>query len=319
MDLTEKGKMKTIRLNNGVEIPQIGLGSYMIPKELLSKTIGEAYNLGYRQIDTAWKYFNEADIANALIENGIKREEMFITTKVNTNALYVKGYHYGKKGILKNIRNFKSISDIVQESFDNLNTDYVDLFLVHWPWPNNVKLYKELEKLYKRGRIRAIGISNYTPLHIKALIDECEIIPAVNQVEISPLNSQKRLISYCKSLGIAVEAMSTFSHFHSTEPRLEILENPLLQEIALRYGKSVVQIVLRWMIQQDIIVIPKTWNPKYLKENISVEDFCLQQTDMDQIDSLDGGKCLNYNPYQPHVIKYLSKKYRGLDYYCDSK
>lgn len=311
--------MKTIRLNNGVEMPQIGLGSYMIPKELLSKTIGEAYRLGYRQIDTAWKYFNEVDIANAFIENGIKREEMFITTKVNANALYLKGYHYGKKGILKNIRNFKSISDIVQESFDNLNTDYIDLFLVHWPWPNNVKLYKELEVLYKRGRIRAIGISNFTPLHIKALLDKCEIIPAVNQVEISPLNSQKRLISYCKSQGIAVEAMSTFSHFHSTEPRKEIMEHKVLVEIAKKYGRSVVQIVLRWMIQQDIIVIPKTWNFDYLKENISIEDFHLSEEDMKKIDALDGGKCLNYNPYQPYAIKYLQKEYGDLDYYAEKR
>lgn len=311
--------MRTIRLNNGVEMPQIGLGSYMIPKELISKTIGEAYRLGYRQIDTAWKYFNEVDIAKAFLENGIRREEMFITTKVNANALYVRGYHYGKKGIFKNIRNFKSISDIVQESFDNLNTDYVDLFLVHWPWPNNVKLYKELEKLYKRGRIKAIGVSNYTPLHLKALMDECEVIPAVNQVEISPLNSQKKLISFCRYHGIAMEAMSTFSHFHSVEPRMEIIEHPVLIDIARKYGMSVVQIVLRWMVQQDIIVIPKTWNFRYLKENISIEDFSLSKEDMYKIDSLDQGRCLNYNPYQPYTIQYLPKRYKGFDYYGENQ
>lgn len=300
-----------IILNNGVEMPQIGLGTFLIPKEKLCNTIKEAYQIGYRQFDTAWRYHNECEIAEALRINGIPRNDVFLTTKVNADALYFFKYHYGKHSIL-NFRNFKSIEKAILESFDNLATDYVDLFLVHWPWPMYGKMYKVLTRLYKEGRIRAIGVSNFTIAHLESLKEVSDVVPAVNQVEISPLNTQKRLIEYCQSNGIAVEAMSTFSHYRSVEPRKEIFDNPILKSIALRNGKSVVQIVLRWMIQQNIIIIPKTWELKHLKENFNITDFELTDDEMASIDSLDTGKCLNYNPYAPHIIKDIPKKYRHL-------
>lgn len=298
-----------MELNNGVKMPQIGLGTFLIPKDKLCETIGEAYRLGYRQFDTAWRYDNEREIAEALRENDIKREDVFITTKVNADALYRFKYWYGKHKIC-NIRNFKSIRDVILESFDNLQTDYVDLFLVHWPWPMYLKMYKELTKLYYEGRIKAIGVSSFTQGHLNSLKEVSDVIPAVNQFEISPLNTQKELIYFCKDNGIQVEAMSTFSHYRSNAPRLEILENPLLSEIANKHNKTVVQIVLRWLVQQNIAIIPKTWNFRHLKENIELFDFELSDTEMADIDSLDGGKCLNYNPYAPHIIKSIPKKYR---------
>lgn len=296
-------------LNNGVQMPQVGLGTFLIPKDKLSKTIGEAYRLGYRQFDTAWRYHNEREIAEALRENGIKREDVFITTKVNADALYRFGYYYGKHRII-NVRNFKSIRSAILESFDHLQTEYIDLFLVHWPWPMYRKMYKELDKLYHEGRIKAIGVSSFTPGHLKAIAEISDVTPAVNQIEISPLNTQKPLINYCREHNIQVEAMSTFSHFRSNEPRMEILENPTLMEIAKRHNKSVAQIVLRWLVQQGIAIIPKTWELKHLKENINLFDFELNQEDMSTIDSMDRGKCLNYNPFAPHIMKCVPKRFR---------
>lgn len=298
---------RIIKLNNGVSMPQIGLGTFLIPQEEISRTIGRAYELGYRQFDTAWRYRNEAAIAQALKDNGIKREDVFITTKVNADALYRFGYWYGKHRIF-NVRNFKSIRRAVEESFEHLGTDYIDLFLVHWPWPMFLKMYEVLTDLYKQGRIRAIGVCSFLPPHLEALKTVSDVVPAVNQFEISPLNTQKRLIKYCQERGIAVEAMSTFSHFRSNMPRTEVIENPVIREIAEKRGKSVVQVVLRWLLQQDIILIPKTWIDEHLQENINILDFELSQEEMTKIDALDQGKFLNYNPY--NILHTLPKKYR---------
>jgi diketogulonate reductase-like aldo/keto reductase len=303
--------MKTIKLNNGIEMPQQGLGTFLIPKENLSDTIGEAYRLGYRQFDTAWRYHNEREIAEALKANGINRKDVFITTKVNADALYRFGYYYGKHSIL-NIRNFKSIHAAIMESFENLETDYIDLFLVHWPWPMYRKMYKELTKLYHEGRIRAIGVSSFTPAHIESLKEISDVVPAVNQIEISPLNTQKATIQYCQQHGIAVEAMSTFSHFRSNKPRMEIINHPVLMQIAATHNKTVAQIVLRWLLQQDILLIPKTWDFTHLKENIDILDFVLTDEEIATIDSLDQGVCLNYNPNLPHITRSIPKKYRNI-------
>ena len=287
--------MKEILLNNGVSMPQLGMGTFLIPKDKLTETIGEAYRLGYRQFDTAWRYHNEVEIAQALKDNGIKREDVFLTTKVNADALYVEDYKYGIHRFL-NKKNGKTIQEAVQESFDNLSTDYIDLFLIHWPWEMTAAMWEELSKRYKNGQIRAIGVSNFLQPHLEYLKEISDIVPAVNQFEISPLNKHDELIAYCREHGIAVQAMSTFSHYRSIEPRAEIFESAILNKIAQDHGKSVVQIVLRWMLQQDIIMIPKTWNFDYLKENISIFDFELSAEEMLNIDSMNKGRWLNYNP-----------------------
>ena len=301
--------MNYIKLNNGVEMPQVGLGTFLIPNHILSKTIAEAYEMGYRQFDTAWRYNNEAEISKALKENGINREDVFITTKVNSDALYWGGEHYGKHSIF-NIRK-QTVSNAIEKSFDNLGVDYIDLFLVHYPWKSYLEMYKELTRLYKAGRIRAIGVCTCLPPHLEALKEVSDIIPAINQFEISPLNTQEKLVQYCQDRNIQVEAMSTFSHFRSNEPRKEILENENIRPIAEKYGKSIAQIILRWLVQRNIIVIPKTWVPEHLLENISIFDFSLSEGDMRLINALDLGKFLNYDPYK--AIKNLPKRYRGWD------
>lgn len=305
--------MRTIKLNNGIDMPQIGLGTFLIPKEHLSRAIAEAYELGYRNFDTAWRYHNETDIANALKENGIKREDVFITTKVNRDALYFGNYKVGKRSVF-NVRNFKSVKSVIQESFDNLKTDYIDLFLLHWihPLDLTLRMYEELTRLYHDGRIRAIGVCSSLPPHFAAYADVSDVVPAVNQFEISPLNTQKKLIKFCQDKGVVVTAMSTFSHFRSNEPRKEIVDNPIIKNIAEKYGKSTFQVVLRWLVQQDITVIPKTWDSAHLKENIDIDSFSLTQEEMSAMDSMDEGRFLNYNPC-PWVRK-MPEKYRNIPY-----
>lgn len=288
-------QVSSITLNNGVIIPQVGLGTFLIPKEKVVDTIGTAFSLGYRQYDTAWRYHNENEISLALKKFKIPREQVFVTTKVNADALYFSRYHGGPLKFL-NIR-IKSIRKAVEESFKNLGFDYIDLFLVHTPWPMYLQMYEVLSDFYYQGRIRAIGVSSFLPPMIASLKEVSDVIPAVNQFEISPLNTQKPLIKWCQDRGIAVEAMSTFSHFRSNEPRLEIIDNPDLKEIAETHGKTVVQVVLRWLLQQDIILIPKTWNLEHLKENIDIFDFTLSEVEVKRIDALDKGRFLNYNPY----------------------
>lgn len=287
--------MNTLLLNNGIKMPQIGLGTFLIPKEFINSTIGEAYKLGYRAFDTAWRYHNEREIATALKANGINRKDVFLTTKVNADALYRFGYHNGKRKFL-NIFRSRTIAEAIEESFDNLQTDYIDLFLVHYPWPMFREMYSELTKYYHDGRIRAIGVSNMLPPHINALEKISDVCPAVNEIEISPLNTQKRLISWCQDRGIHITAMSTFSHFRSNEPRLEIINHPKLIEIGNKYGKTSVQVVLRWLLQQNIAIIPKTWNIQHLKDNINILDFELSENDISIIDSLNNGRFLNYDP-----------------------
>lgn len=288
--------MEYITLNNGVQMPKVGLGTFLIPNENIIETIGKAYALGYRCFDTAWRYHNEEMIAKALKVHNIPREDVFITTKVNEDALYWGGWPASQKIRKYNLRQ-RTVRMAIEDSFKNLHSDYIDLFLLHAAWPQYPHMWRILSELYKKGRIRAIGVSNFLPPHLDSLNYISDVKPVVNQFEISPLNTQKSLIRYCQDNDIAVQAMSTFSHYRSVEPRLEILESPIIRPIAEKYGKTIPQIVLRWLIQQDIMVIPKTWNEKYLAANINLFDFQLADEDMRIIDSMDQGKFLNYNPY----------------------
>ena len=298
-------------------MPMVGLGTFQIPNDQMQRVIGQAYELGYRMFDTAWRYGNERDLAEALHSNGIKREDVFISTECNADALYFRGCHAGKKGFF-DIRKFTSIRSAIMNSFDNLKTDYIDLFLVHWPWPIPIaqRFYAELTKLQKEGRIKAIGVCSALPPHLDAFADTSDIVPAINQFEISPFNTQKKLIEYCNKRGICVEAMSTFSHFRNTETRKDIVGNPVIAPIAEKYGKSIPQVILRWLVQQGIVVIPKSSNRNRLCENISIFDFTLTDEEMRIIDNLDQGHFLNYKPEvtltKPFWIRgRMPKKYRG--------
>lgn len=302
--------MNTIILNNGVEIPQVGFGTYLIDKDKLPEILIHAYDLGYRKFDTAWRYKNERIITDTFFKKcGIKREDVFITTKVNQAALYLLGFHGDADFIHRaaNIR-FRSIKKAIQASFDNLGLDYVDLFLVHSACSCYMDMYEELTTFYKQGRIRAIGVSSFLPPHIESLKEVSDIVPTVNQFEISPLNTQKDLIKYCQNNGIVPEAMSTLSHFHSNEVRREIIENETIVSIARTHEKSPAQIVWRWLCQQGVSIIPKSRVLDHIKENISIFDFELSAEEMSMIDKLDGGKFLNYNIYPK--LKYLPEKYK---------
>lgn len=277
-------------------MPQQGFGTYLIPKDKLSEAIGTAYQAGYRLFDTAWRYGNERDIADALRENGIDRKDVFITSKFNITGSYKSFSFRDKMYSLK----FRSIKSVIEQSFDDLQTDYIDLYLMHFPYPMYKKIWEVMTDFYEQGRIKALGVCSCLPPHIEAIKSVSNIVPAVNQFEISPLNAQKGLIDYCHSQGIAVEAMSTFSHYRNVEPRKEIMENELLMSLAHKYYKSVVQLVLRWMLQQDIILIPKTWDNNHIKENINILDFSISDKDMALINTLDQGRFLNYNPYKSH-------------------
>lgn len=306
--------MRYLRLNNGVEMPQVGFGTYLIPNQELERTITTALDLGYRKFDTALRYQNEAEIAKALKKFGIDRKDVFLTTKISIDAFFNGGYNWNKK---INLWNFKTVRRAIQEAFDKLETDYIDLFLIHWtlPLPWTQWMYKELTRLNKKGKIRAIGVSSSLPPNFDSLAAVSDVVPAVNQFEISPLNTQKNLIKWCQERGITVEAMSTFSHYRSNEPRPEILNQPILIRIARLHNKSVAQIVLRWLLQQDISIIPKTWDEKYMAENIDLFDFELSTDEMAIIDTLNRGRFLNYNPYFAFIEPYCSgmrfpKKYR---------
>lgn len=304
--------MDTFNLSNGAAMPKVGMGTYRIDNTILPQTLKSAYELGYRKFDTAWRYRNERLLTDTLFSKlGIKREDIFITTKVISHGLFLWGWH-GNSDWLHKAANYltriRSVEKAIELSFKNLNVEYIDLFLVHAVCPWYLEMYEVLTKFYKQGRIRAIGVSSFLPPHIESLKDVSDIVPMVNQFEISPLNTQKQLIAYCQNNGIIPEAMSTLSHYQSNEVRTEILENEKIVNIAQKMDKTPAQIVWRWLYQQGVSIIPKTWDPVHLKENISIFDFDLSSEDIATIDSLDQGKFLNYDCYTK--LQYLPKQYR---------
>lgn len=272
-------------------MPQIGLGTYAISENMIKSVIKTAWENGYRKLDTAQYYNNEKLLAKALKDCGIKREEVFITTKVSEPFLYrfpkLRPYRFNRRDIYS----------VIRQSFKNLGTDYIDLFLVHYPYRRYEKVWEALTDLYHRGEIRAIGVCSFLPPVLDSLKDYTDVVPAVNQFEISPLNTQKKLINYCRQNGIVAEAMSTFSHFRSSEIRPEIVESETLYPIACAHNKTIPQIVLRWLIQQGISIIPKSTSKDHLQQNIQLNDFCLSDEEMKTIDDMNRGEFLNYNPY----------------------
>ena len=255
----------TVTLNNGVKMPQLGLGVYKAQEgKEAESAISHAIKTGYRSIDTAAVYQNEESVGKAVRESGIPREDLFITTKVWNSD---QGYD--------------STLQAFETSLTKLGLDYVDLYLVHWPVPGKYKeTYKALEKLYKDGRVRVIGVSNFQPHHLDDLLADAEIVPAVNQVELHPLLSQQPLREYCSSKGIYVEAWSPLA-------RGGFFDDPVLQEIAAKYGKSPAQVILRWDIQHNIITIPKSVTPSRIEENMQIFDFELTPDEMAMIDAMN--------------------------------
>ncbi len=254
-----------MKLNNGVEIPYLGLGTWQTKagKETY-ESVQYALEIGYRHIDTAAIYMNEQDVGRAVNESGIPREEVFVTTKLWNDD---QGYD-------KTLKAF-------DKSMKKLNFDYIDLYLVHWPVEGKrIESYKALEKLYSDGLCKSIGVSNFTIKHLEELISAVDIIPQVNQVEFHPFLYQKELLGYCNSKNIAIEAYSPLV-------RGKRSDHPLLKSIAEKYGKTWAQILIRWSLQHNLIVLPKSARYERIKQNADVFDFELSAEDMDALNNIN--------------------------------
>lgn len=250
-----------IKLNNGIEIPQIGLGTWQLSPKDCEQAVLHALKTGYKLIDTAAIYKNEEAVSTAIKKSKIPREEIFLTTKL---------WNSDHKDPLK----------AFNTSLKKLQTDYIDLYLIHWPVPElRNKTWKILEKIYKSKKCKAIGVSNYTPQHLKELFEVSEIIPTINQVEFSPFLYQKDLLNYCNTKKIQVEAYSPLTQGQK-------LNEPELKEIAKKYKKTSAQIILRWCIQHNTIPLPKSKTPSRIEENFNIFDFKISTEDMESIDTL---------------------------------
>ncbi|PAE94969.1 aldo/keto reductase [Shouchella clausii] len=259
--------MKMVTLNNGVNMPQLGFGVWQVPDEEATPAVAKALEVGYTSIDTAMIYKNEAGVGKAIKESGIDREKLFITTKV-WNA--DQGYEQTLKAF--------------DASLERLGLDYIDLYLIHWPTPHYdqyIETYKALEKLYNDGRVRAIGVCNFDIDHLERLLDECDVTPVLNQVECHPYFAQNELKDFCAKHNIYVEAWSPLDQGG------EVLTDEVVEKIAKAHDKTTAQVVLRWHLQNNTIVIPKSVTPSRIEENFDVFDFELSDEEMDAINRLD--------------------------------
>jgi diketogulonate reductase-like aldo/keto reductase len=246
----------TVRLNNGVEMPVFGLGTWQISSRQTELSVRHALDAGYRHIDTAAAYHNEQAVGKAVRESSIKREDVFITTKLWKEDL-----------------GCKRAIEACNKSLARLGLACVDLYLIHWPGDLRIETWKAMEELLKEGKCRSIGVSNFTVKHLKQLMEQSSTIPAVNQVEFSPYLYQKDLLDFCRSNGIQMEAYSPLT-------RGSRLDDPKLVSIASRYGKSPAQVIIRWLLQSGIVAIPKAAKEEHIKQNALVFDFILTDEDM---------------------------------------
>ena len=275
--------MEYVTLNNGVKMPILGYGVYQTPPEETERCVLEALETGYRSIDTAQAYYNEEGVGNALAKCGIQREEIFITTKVwISNA----GYEKAKESI--------------EESLRKLQTDYVDLLLIHQPFGDYYGTYRAMEEAYKEGKARALGVSNFYPDRYLDLFHFAEIKPAVNQVETHVFQQQKTARKYMEKYGTQVMSWGPFA-----EGKNDYFQNPVLKEIGDKHGKSVAQTALRFLIQNGGIVIPKSVHKNRMEENLNVFDFTLTEEEMKRIEALDTGESLFFSHYDPETVEWF--------------
>lgn len=281
--------MDKITLNNGFTLPSLGFGTYPMCGEVLTKALLSAIEAGYRLFDTAHAYPNEESLGKSLEivfqEKGLKRKDVFLTTKIGENL--DRGIPDGRL-FYRTSENVKDIDKIVrtqfQDSLDKLRTDYVDLLLIHWPFPDTfVEIWKSLECLYREGKVKAIGVSNCRERHLLKILEISNIVPMVNQVEISPLNTRKELIRFCCKHQIILEIYSPLMCLR----KREFITHPVMTQLVAKYGKNAAQIVLRWLVQQGLLPIPKSADLERQKQNTDIFDFQLAQEEMDLLDSLN--------------------------------
>lgn len=273
--------MNSYTLSNNVSIPELGFGTWQTPNgDVAVSAVKKALEVGYRHIDTAQGYKNEDSVGQAIKESGIPREEIFLTTKLwNENHSY------------------DLVLSSSEESLKKLQTDYIDLFLIHWPNPvkfrdnwqsANAETWRAMEELYQAGKIKAIGVSNFLPHHFEELKKTATIFPMVNQIFLAPGELQKEVVSYCQEHNVLLEAYSPLGTG-------KIFDVPEMQELSDKYGKTIAQIAIRWSLQHDFLPLPKSVTPSRIEENLAVFDFELSDEDMQRIDQLDGvvGKATN--------------------------
>ncbi|WP_270998706.1 aldo/keto reductase [Listeria seeligeri] len=283
--------MKTVKLNNGVEIPILGFGTYQITEpEEAEKAVREAIKAGYRHIDTAQSYMNEEAVGKGIAESGVPREELFITTKI-----WVENVSY--KGVVSSF----------ERSLHRLGLEYVDLLLIHQPFNDVYGAWLAMEELQKAGKIRAIGISNFAVDKAVDLAEFNEVVPQVNQIEINPFQQQSKNIEALKSEGIMPEAWAPFA-----EGKNDIFNNPILIKIAKKYNKSVAQVILRWLVEQDIITLAKTVKPERMKENLAIFDFELTEADKNDIATLNEGESQFFSHANPEMIRWMASRKLGV-------
>lgn len=277
--------MEYITLNNGVKMPILGYGVYQVTKDECERCVLDALRAGYRSIDTAQSYFNEEEVGSAIEKSGVPREEIFLTTKV-----WVE--HYG----------YEETKKSVEESMKKLQTDYLDLVLLHQPFADAYGAYRALEEMYVEGKIRAIGISNF---YVDRMVDFASfnhIKPMVNQVETHIYNQQKELKEWANKYDVQLEAWAPFG-----EGRGGTFDNPVIVKLAEKYQKTPAQIMLRWNIQRGIVVIPKSTHRERMEENINVFDFILTDEDLNYISELDKAESSFFSHQDPNMVEWFVK------------
>ena len=275
--------MQTVKLNNGIEMPILGYGVFLVDPKECERCVTDAINTGYRMIDTAQAYYNEEGVGEAIKKSGIKREEFFLVTKVwITNSGEEKAY--------------KSID----ESLKKLKTDYVDLILIHQPFGDYYGTYRAMQRAYMEGKARAIGVSNFFPDRYVDLCNFVEIKPMINQMETHVFQQQKVLRKYMQKFGTRLMSWSPMARGENN-----FFNNEILKSIGAKYGKTAAQTALRFLTQEDVIVIPKSTHKERMAENFNIFDFELSKEDMETLKNLDKGESLFVNHYDPKFAEYI--------------
>lgn len=286
--------IQTVTLNDGVEIPVYGFGTYQIPADGSTyRAVREALDLGIRHIDTAVAYFNEQEVGQAMRESGIPREEIFLTSKL---WLQDYGYEAAKKGIETSLR--------------KLGLDYMDLYLIHQPYGDVPGAWKAMEEAKAEGKIRSIGVSNMTPKIWNSFVPQFDTMPSVNQVEFNPYYQQKEIRKIMAEAGVQLEGWGPLGQGNA-----EMLADPVIREIADAHGKNAGQVILRFEVQEGAIVFPKSVKPERIRNNMEIFDFALSEEEMDQMRALDTGKGC-HNPDAPGVAEMLI---HAFDVHADEK
>lgn len=280
--------MEFVTLNNGIKMPILGYGVYQVTNDECERCVLDAIDVGYRHIDTAQAYGNEEAVGNAVKKCGVPREELFLTTKVWVSN---GGYEKAKESL--------------KESLRKLQTEYIDLVLIHQPFNDYYGTYRAMEEAYKEGWIRAIGVSNFYPDRLVDLCRFVEVVPAINQVETHVFQQQKKAHEYMEKYGVQHESWGPFA-----EGRKDFFTNPVLTEIGAKYGKSSAQAALRFLVQSNVVVIPKSTHKERMAQNIDVFDFTLSDADMEAIRKLDEGESLFFSHYDPATVEMITGLHR---------